>query len=224
MRTNDDLQMDVMDELKWDPQLRDVHTQIGVSAREGVVTLSGLVDSFSKKIAAEKAAQRVKGVKVVACDIEIKLDPFTTRTDTEIAEAVKSALKWNSALDEDKIEAKVDNGWVTLEGEADWTYQKMSAQNNVESLAGIRGITNNIRVNAKKINTTEIRNRISAAFHRNAALDANAIQFEVSGSRVTLTGIVSSSAEKEAAEKIAWTSPGVMVVDNKITIDSEVFA
>lgn len=224
MKTNFELQKDVMAELKWEPQLRDVHTQIGVSARDGVITLSGIVDSYNKKIAAEKAVQRVHGVKVVACDLEVKPDSWGAKTDTEIAEAVKNALRWNSAVNDDHIEVKVDNGWVTLDGEAQWIYEKISAQNNVERLVGVKGITNNILIKPKDIDTKEIKNRIAAAFHRSAALDANELKIDVSGSRVTLKGTVRSWAEKETAEHTAWSSPGVLVVDNQINIDSEVYA
>jgi osmotically-inducible protein OsmY len=224
MKTNDELQKDVMAEIKWDPQLESVHTQIGVASNDGVITLSGVVDSYGQKMAAEKAAQRVYGVKVVASDLEVRLAGWAAKNDTEIAEAVRNALKWNSAVNEDRIEVKVDNGWVTLDGEVQWRYEKISAQHNVESLVGVRGVTNTIRIKQKPIDTKEIRNKIAAAFHRSAALDANAIKLEISGGRVTLTGTVSSWAEKESAEQIAWKSPGVLVVDNRIEIDSEVFA
>lgn len=224
MKTNDELQKDVMDEIKWEPQLHDVYTQIGVSAKDGVITLSGMVDSYNKKVAAEKAAQRVHGVKVVACDIEVKWGPWGEKNDTELAEAVRHALKWNNAVNEDKIEVKVDNGWVSLDGEVAWNYEKVSAQTNVEGLVGIKGVTNNIRVKTREIDTKEIKNKIASAFQRNASLDANALTLEVSGSRVTIKGTVSSWSEKETAEKIAWSSPGVITVNNQIDIDSEVYA
>ena len=224
MKTNDELQKDVMAEIKWDSLLRDVYTQIGIAAKDGVITLSGVVDSYIKKVAAERAAQRVRGVKVVASDIEINLDGMTSKSDTEIAMAVKNALKWNSAVNDDKIEVKVDGGWVTLDGEVEWSYQKAMAQTDVEGLLGVRGITNNIRIQPKQINTKEMKNKIAAAFHRNAALDANAITFEVKRDRVILKGTVSSWAEKESSEQIAWSTPGVLVVDNQIEIDSEIYA
>jgi len=222
MKTNEELQKDVMAELKWDPQLRDVYTQIGVAAKDGVITLSGLVDTYSRKIAAESAAQRVQGVRVVASDVTIKVSPIDVKTDTEIAEAVKNALKWNSAVNEDKIEVKIDRGVVYLDGEADWEYQRTSAQNSVEDLVSVKGVVNNIRIIPSEIDAKGIKSKIAQAFHRSATIDANAIKLEIIGSRVTLNGTVRSWVEKEEAERIAWSSPGVLVVDNQINIDTEV--
>jgi len=224
MKTNEELQKDVMEELKWNPQLRDVFTQIGVSAKDGVITLSGLVDTYNKKLAAERTAQHVQGVRVVASDLDVKVAGFGKKTDTEIADAVKNALRWNSAIDENKIEVKIDNGWVFLDGIVDWEYQKISTQNSVENLLGVRGVTNNIKIKSKDIDVKDIKNKIMKAFQRNATIDASSIMLETSGSRVTLRGRVRSWIEKEEAEKIAWSSSGVLTVDNKIEIETEVLA
>lgn len=224
MKTNEELQKDVMAEIKWEPQLKDVHTQIGVSAKDGVITLSGMVGKYNEKLAAERAAQRVKGVKVVACDIEVKMGASGKKTDTEIAEAVRNALRWNSAVNEDKIEVKVDNGWIYLDGEVDWKYQKTAAQNSIEDLVGVRGVTNGIVQKASPVDDQDIKRKIAAAFHRHATIDSNAIKVETSGTKVTLRGTVSSWAEKEEAERVAWSSPGVLTVDNRIDISTEIFA
>lgn len=223
MKTNEELRKDVMDEVKWDPELRDIATEIGVAAKDGVITLSGVVSSYRKRLAAEKAAQRVSGVKVVACDIQVTLASIGKRTDTEVAEVVKNALRWNSAVNDDRIEVKVDNGWVYLDGKVDFEYEKRNAQESVEDLIGVRGVTNNIIINIKPIDTKEIQRQIAAAYHRNASLDSSSIGIETVGSKVILRGKVKSWAEKKEAENIAWRSPGVLSVDNKIDIDVEVY-
>lgn len=224
MKTNEDLRNDVMEEIKWDPELRDVATEIGVAAKDGVITLSGAVDTYWKKISAERAAQRVSSVRVVACDIEVKIGNIGKRTDTEVAEAVRNALRWNSAVNEDKIEVKVDNGWVYLDGKVAWEYEKRNAQDAVDDLVGVRGVTNNIIIESKPIDTKEILRKITAAYHRSATVDASSIILEPSDNKVTLRGKVRSWAEKQEAEKIAWAAPGVSTVDNQIEVDAEVYA
>lgn len=224
MKTNDELRLDVMNEIRWDPELRNVATEIGVASNDGVITLSGIVDTYRKQIAAEKAAQRVAGVKVVASDIQVSLDALGVKTDTEIAVAVKDALRWNSAVNEDKIEVKVDKGWVYLDGTVEWDYERSTAQRSIENLVGVRGVTNMISIQSKPIDTKEIKNKISAAFHRSATIDSSAISISCTGNKVTLHGKVRSWAERKEAEKIAWAYPGVTAVDNKIEIDVAVYA
>lgn len=224
MRNDEELQKDVMEELKWDPQLSDVYTQIGVSVKDGVVTLSGQVDTYSKKIAAERAAQNVHGVKVVATDVEVKVKNLKAKTDTEIAEAVRNALRWNSAVNEDKIKVKVDNGWVYLDGHVEWEFQKISAQHNVENLLAVRGVTNSLMIKSKAIDLKDIKDKLTKAFQRNATINASSIKLETAGNKVILRGTVRSWVEKEEAERIAWSCPEVQAVDNQIIIHNEIMA
>lgn len=222
MKTNEELQQDVMEEIRWDPLLKDVASEIGVTAKDGVVTLSGMVDTYSKKLAAEHAAQRVGGVKVVAVDLEVRVEKLGVRTDTQLAEAIENALKWHSAVNEDLIEVKVDNGWVYMDGKVEWDYQKKAAENAVKDLIGVRGITNRIVVKTKEIESKEIKSKIAAAFHRSATIDSSNIDVEVVGSRVILRGKVRTWAERKDAENAAWASPGIMIVDNQIEVDTEI--
>ncbi|HZY80999.1 MAG TPA: BON domain-containing protein [Cyclobacteriaceae bacterium] len=224
MKTNEEIRKDVMDEIKSNPELFGIATEIGVATKDGIVTLSGAVNSYRRKVAAEESAQKVRGVKIVASDIEVRIPGALKKTDTEIAEAVKQALRWNSAVDQDKIEVKVDDGWVYLSGVVNWVFEKDSAQRGIEWLSGIKGVINNIKLAAKKIDTKDLKTRISAAFHRNAAIDANALRIEVSDHTVTLRGTVGSWSEKNEAERVAWSYPGVEKVDNRIDIQVEMFA
>jgi osmotically-inducible protein OsmY len=224
MKTNEELRKDVMDEIKWDPELRDVATEIGVAAKDGVISLSGTVGTYWKKLSAEKAAQRVLGVKVVASDVEVKLSALGKKTDTEIAEAVRNALRWNSAVNEDAIEVKVDNGWVYLDGKVEFEYQKKYAQQSVEDLVAVKGVTNNIIITSRPIDAKDIQRKIASAYQRSATIDSSSIRLETVGSKVTLYGKVRSWAEKKEAENVAWSAPGVLSVDNKIEIDVAVIA
>lgn len=215
MKTDVQIQKDVMDEIKWDPFLS--VTEIGVSVKNGIVTLSGNVNSYTKKIAAEKAAKRVSGVKIVAEDINVGISPDYRKTDTEIAEAVLNALKWHSAVQEEKIKIKVEDGIVKLEGEVEWDYQRNNAKIAIENLTGVRSVINLILVKPK-ISAADIEKRISAAFHRSATIDAEKVTASVSGNKVKLSGTVSSYAEKEEAERVAWAAPGVGSVESKLEI------
>ena len=221
MKTDAEIQKDVMDELKWLPLLKS--TEIGVAVKNGVVTISGIVDTYSKKVLAEKAAARVTGVKAVAEDIEVKISGTGKPTDTEIAEAVLNALKWHSAMQENKIKVKVDNGWVTLEGEVEWEFQRRAARLMVEDLRGVIGIINIIKI-ISKLTATDVKSKISSAFHRSATVDAKKVNISVEGSKVILTGKVRSYAEKRDAENAVWQAPGVNTVDNKIEIDYGIFS
>jgi len=222
MKTNEDLRKDVMDEIKWDPEVKDVSNQINVVAKEGIITLLGVVDSYGKKMACERAAQRVAGVRIVASDIEV--DPVRRKTDSEIAEAVESALHWNSSINNDQVKILVNDGLVYLDGAVDWEYQRKLVQRSVENLIGVRGIVNNISINPKPFHTKDIKESITEVFKRNAIVDASSIVIETTGSSVTLRGIVRSWAEKKEAEKVVWAFPGVLMVDNQIEVDMSVLA
>ena len=218
MKTDLQIKNDVMEELKWEPVLN--ASQIGVSVKDGVVTLSGTVDSYSKKITAERSAKKIDGVKAIAEDIEVVLPGTSKRNDTDIADAVVNALKWHSAVREHKINVKVESGIVTLEGEVDWEFQKNSAKMMVENLLGVTGIINNIKIKQQS-SVSEIKKKIISAFHRSATIDASGIEIEIIGSKAILKGNVRSWAEKEDAENAVWSASGIDRVDNRLEIKTE---
>lgn len=215
MKTDQQLQQDVMDELKWDPLL--TASEIGVSVKNGVVTLSGYVNSYSKKLAAENAAKRVKGVRAVAEDIEIRLGTDGRRNDTEIAEAALNALKWNTNVPDERIKLKVENGWVNMEGDVDWQFQKSTAENAISNISGVRGIRNLITI-TPKVNISGVENRIKNALQRSAAIEANNIAVRAEGNKVIIKGKVRSWAERREVERAVWSTPGVAEVEDDLLI------
>ncbi len=223
MKTDEILRKDVEDEIHWDPKLKEISSQIAVAARDGVISLFGNVKSYPLKLAVEHAAQRVAGVKVVASGLKVKVNDRGKKNDVQIAEAVRNALRDDDCVNEDQIEVKVENEWVALEGTVDWSYQKLAAQKCVENLPCIMGVVNNVIVKPRPVDTHEMLKRISAAFHRSASVDSSTIRIEADDKTVTLHGTVKSLLEKRAAEEIAWSYPGVMMVVNKIDIAVPVF-
>ena len=214
-RTDEQIQTDVLEELKWDTRVRP--NEIGVAVKDGIVTLTGWVDSYLKKMAAEEAAHRVPGVKAVANDIEVRLPGFAERTDTDLAAAVLNALRWDAAIPTGKVDVTVSQGWVTLKGEVDYAFQKRDAERAVRRLSGVKGVSNLIVVKSQ-VFPSDLKQQIERALVRNAETDARNITIEVEGSKVILRGTVRSYAEKQAAAETAWSAPGVTEVENRIVI------
>lgn len=216
MKTNTELQHDVQNAIKWEPLLG--AAEIGVTAKDGVVSLSGVVDSYSKKLEAESAAKKVIGVKALVEKIEVKFPSSWSKTNLEIANEVLAALKSNWSVPNDKVTVKVEDGWVTLEGELGWNYQKEAAKKAVHYLSGVKGVTNNIKIKSESHDTIEKKD-VEEAIGRSWSVDDSDINVSVSGTTVTLSGTVNSWYEKGEAERIAWNTPGIWHVKNELEVD-----
>jgi len=210
-----DLQSDVLDELTWTANVK--ANEIGVAVKEGVVTLTGMVESYLARQAAQDAALRVRGVHAVANEIEVRLHTSAERTDSDLALAALTALKWDAIIPTDELDVTVSRGFVTLKGKVEWYFQREAAQRVVQRLAGVKGVSNLITVAAHPA-PTDIKQRIERALVRNAEIDANTITVTVQGNTAVLKGTVRSYAEKVAAGRTAWLAPGITTVDNEIKI------
>ncbi len=217
MRSDSEIKRDVEDELRWDPNVNG--DNIAVAVKDGVVTLTGFVTTYAQKFAAERAVKRVAGVIGVANDVEVRLPGVDERPDPEIARDVVAELKVWLPQSWDDIKAVVKNGWVTLEGEVQWNYQREYAERAIRWIKGVKGVSNLIRLKPKTIpEPSEIKQKIEEAFRRSALIDANRVTVEANGGEVMLRGTVRSWAERQEAERAAWAAPGVVKVDNRIVV------
>ena len=216
LKNAETLRQDVLDELAWEPALNEAG--IGVAVTNGAVTLTGHVRSFAEKRAAEKAAARVAGVIAVADDIEVRFPSDIRTDDTDIAEAVANAIRWNTVLPADAVKATVEKGWVTVSGDVNWEYQRRAALNALRNVRGVRGVNNNVHVKPS-VRADDVQKKIEAAFRRSAQIDADHVNVQIAGTKVTLAGSVRSSSERKEAEYAAWNAPGVTAVHNNLRVE-----
>ncbi len=213
--TDQSLQQAVIDELQWDPSVN--AADIGVTANNGVVTLTGHVGSYSEKWAAERAAGRVYGVKAVAEEIEVRYPLSDKQGDDDIAKRAIQVLSWDIDVPKDRVKIRVEKGFVTLSGDVDWFYQRNAAEADVRKLSGVTGVADNIKIKPS-VQAADVRTKINAAFTRNAQIDADEITVTADGGKVTLSGNVETWYERNLAEETAWSAPGVTQVDDRLTV------
>ena len=216
MKENAQVERDVRAELTWDPRVDD--KEVRVDASNGIVTLTGTVPSFADKRAAERAAERVFGVRAVANDLSVAVPLHYSRSDSEIARAVVDTLAWDVQVPEPRIKASVSDGWITLAGDVEWRYQRDAAERAVRNLAGVRGVTNEITVIAKRVSPRDVSRSIKEALERRADRTADRINVEAVGTVVTLKGHVPSLGDRRAAEGAAWSAPGVTEVHDELAV------
>jgi osmotically-inducible protein OsmY len=215
MRFDSEIERDVKDELQWDPDLD--ATNIAVSVKDGVVTLAGYVKSYTDKYEAEAAAKRVASVRAVANDLEVRLPSVDERPDPDIARDAVAAIKSQLPISSEHIKVVIKNGWVSLEGQVEWQYQRQTAEKAVRRIKGVKGVSNLIQLRPRA-HPEDIKRKIQEAFKRNAEVDANRIMVETNGSEVILKGTVRSWVEREEAERVAWSAPGVTKVEDRIAV------
>ena len=216
MKSDSDLKRDVEAELASDPQVKS--NAVGVAVKDGVVTLTGHIETFAEKHAAEHALRRVTGVRAIALELDVKLDPSHRRSDTDIAQSAEQALQWNTSVPLDRLRITVDHGWATLRGELDWDYQRRAAEAAIRPLMGVMGISNEIVIKPK-VSQGDLKHRIAAALGRQIERELKHIEIDVDGSKVTLRGKVNSRHERDAAQGVAWSAPGVRTVINELSVE-----
>ena len=215
MKNDKELQRDVLEELQWEPSVD--AAAIGVTVSDGIVTLTGHAPSYTEKVSAEEVAQHVQGARAVVNDIEVRLRGTGEHTDADISRAAVATLKWKTLVPDERIKITVSEGWVTLDGDVDWQYQKESAQEAVRHLLGVKGVYNQIVVKPRA-SAAEVKSHIEAAFRRRAGLDAQKIRVEIQDGKLVLGGELHSWAERREAERTAWAAPGTTCVENLITV------
>ena len=215
MKTDTQLQQDVIAELGWEPAVK--ATQIGVEVKNGIVTLAGHVDSYTEKWHAERAAQRVPGVMGLAVEIDVKLPGMSKRSDADIARSASNVLEWTTSLPKDAVKVQSENGWITLSGDVEWDYQRRLAKGAVQNLFGVVGVSDSINVRPKA-STMAVKSEIESALKRRAQDDGQQIMVDIKGGDVTLSGTVHSWSERELATRSAWSAPGVRTVVDNIMI------